>query len=131
MTPETAVEMLRLMMAQGKTALEAVREFGEEQIRNAVRHELDEHVGPGFGPLFEISCEASFQEREEKDFEQATELWLAGWTSEKVTPTSQVMSWYWRAPAKGKRPLGRRYLSTNQAYRAMCRSLGRPILLHR
>ncbi len=129
MTHGTAVEMIRLLMAQGKTALEAMREFNEETVKAAVRSELDELLG--FGPLFELAVAASAEERDEKDMEQAVELWVAGWTSEKPSASCAVMSWYWRSPPKGKRPLGRQYLSTNQAYRAMRRSLGLPILLFR
>ncbi len=131
MTPETAVEMVRLIMARGKTALEAFREFSDAEMGAAVNAELDAKQGPGFGPLFELACEAGAEERDEKDMEQAVELWLAGWTSEKPSASCAVMSWYWRSPPKGKRPRGKLHLSTNQAYRAMRRSLGLPILLFR
>lgn len=62
-------------------------------------------------------------ESNERDLEDAIDLWAAGWTSETPNKTqADVMSWYWRAPAKGKRKFGRRYLSTAQAISAMRRA---------
>lgn len=72
--------------------------------------------------LFDLLTTARMERRNGvhgADYQQALELWQAGWTSEAVRPNSRVMSWYWRAPAKGKRKQGRRYLSTNQAWIAL------------
>jgi hypothetical protein len=114
-------EMFRLLLSKGKTHLEAMNEFDQEKLKQAVKDEIDDR-GPR-SVLLDLVAEAGRQRREQDDFSQATDLWLAGWTSEKPYPNSQVMSWYWRAPAKGKRPLGRKYLSTNQAWRALQRTL--------
>lgn len=53
--------------------------------------------------------------QEDRDFEKAIELWMAGWTSEPIRPGLRIMSWYWRRPPIGKRPKGRLFLSTDQA----------------
>ncbi len=57
-----------------------------------------------------------------KDAEQVYALLAVGWTFEIPSVWSDPLSFYWRAPPKGKRALGRRYLSTNQAFNAMNRS---------
>lgn len=54
-------------------------------------------------------------ELEDKDFEKAIELWLAGWKSEPLRDGLPIMSWYWRRPPFGKRKHGRLFLSTDQA----------------
>lgn len=52
------------------------------------------------------------------DLEQAAALKKAGWIPEPVTPTSLLMSWYWRRPGpKG----GTVFKSTNQAFQALNR----------
>lgn len=83
--------------------------------------------------LFDLLVCAQFEQRNSvdgADYQQALELWQAGWTSESHEPYSdhfwsqvQVMSWYWRAPSKRPGKPGRRYLSTNQAWNAFQRSL--------
>ncbi len=128
-------------LAEGKTHLEALREFDRQKFRAAM---LAEVYAPGSGvnfgsgnTLLSLSSLADREEADEKDMEQAIELWLAGWTSElpahyntpegkemaKNDPWSRcaVMSWYWRRPPKGKRTQGRLFLSTNQAFNAMKR----------
>lgn len=52
---------------------------------------------------------------------QVDALIAAGWLFEPVNENSEPWQWYWRAPKKGKRKKGRRYLSTNQAYMALQR----------
>jgi len=77
--------------------------------------------------MLDILAKASHQEREKKDMEQALELSAAGWQAEiqphhtphPFTGNVQVMSWYWRRPARRKNQKGRLYLSTNQAWNAM------------
>lgn len=54
-------------------------------------------------------------EQEDRDFEKAIELWMAGWISEPIREGLQIMSWYWRRPPRGKRKRGRLFLSTDQA----------------
>jgi len=66
------------------------------------------------------------EEAHEKDFEQAIELWMAGWTSEPLRHGLEVMSWYWRRPPIGKRSRGKLFYSTNQAFMSLRRSQGRP-----
>lgn len=117
MTHETVHEMLSMLINQGMTPLEAVRQFGEESIKQAVRDELAD--APGFGPLFEVCVKANQQKSDEKEMEKAVELWMAGWTSEKTPTMYAVMQWYWRSPPKGKGKLGRFYWSTNQAWMAL------------
>jgi len=117
-------EMFQLMLNQGKTHLEAYRQFDEDKLRAAMRDAFDDGDHEDIMPLLDLMAKAGEQESDEKDRDQCFDLWGAGWTHEKVTPDSRPMSWYWRSPPKGKRPLGRRYLSTNQAWMAMRRAMG-------
>jgi hypothetical protein len=112
------------MLKQGKTHLEAYREFDEEKLRQALRESFKDGSREEMMALLDLMAQAGSEECDESSREQAFELWSHGWTSEKVTPDSRPMAWYWRSPPKGKRPLGRRYLSTNQAWMALRRSLG-------
>lgn len=122
---EAYTEMFQLLLKQGKTHLEAYREFDEEKLRKALLDSLDSGPpGKRNLALLDLMALAGMEKADEADREQCFELWSQGWTSEKVTPDSRPMSWYWRSPPKGKRPLGRRYLSTNQAWLAMRRRLG-------
>jgi len=59
------------------------------------------------------------EERRDEELGQAIELWLAGWKSEPVRQGSEIMSWYWRRPPKGKRKKGKLFLSTQQAINAL------------
>jgi hypothetical protein len=53
---------------------------------------------------------------------QANALMTAGWMFELPSLNdSEPWQWYWRSPPKGKRTVGRKYLSTNQAYNALMR----------
>lgn len=72
----------------------------------------------------------------EESLEQADALLFAGWSFElpeivnriedrhgsyRPMMGTEVWQWYWRAPPKRQGQKGRRYLSTNQAYRALMR----------
>lgn len=104
------------LLAQGKTPLEALREFDREKWNAAMLGEID----LGGTTLLNLGAAANREEMNEGDMEQATELWLAGWTSETPSKTQvDVMSWYWRRPPRRKGKPGRFYWSTNQAYNAM------------
>lgn len=54
-----------------------------------------------------------------EDAKQVYALLDAKWTFEIPSEDADPMSFFWRAPPKGKRELGRQYRSTNQAYSAM------------
>lgn len=60
-------------------------------------------------------------EARERDLVQVRALLAAGWKYELPDGDPEPMSWYWRAPPKRPGKLGRKYLSTNQAYNAMTR----------
>lgn len=136
-------------MANGMTYDEALSQFDEEEFTRAAMAELecgytrtlsvfdgieragnivtnDERELPS---LFDLKVHANF-ERENgvngESYQQALDLWQAGWTSECEKPVSldfwaqkQVMAWYWRRPSKRPGKPGRKYLSTNQAWQAM------------
>jgi len=77
--------------------------------------------------------EESVEDFRRETLEQVDALLAAGWYYELPEivnfdrPSrnfSEPWQWYWRAPAKGGRKRGRRYLSTSQAFNAMCRQLG-------
>lgn len=126
MTVDFYLDAIRILKAKGMTTLEAVEQFREEgkpQWEHAIAKALCENLGTEVGrELLDVLAKAGMEECNESALEQAYELWMAGWTHEPVSPNSQVMSWYWRAPPKGKRPRGRRYLSTQQALNALRRS---------
>lgn len=119
------------LLAQGKTPLEALRAFDREKWYAAMSEELEQ----GGTTLLNLGAVAGREECDETALEQATELWLAGWTSELPesyrTPQAieaakvdawrkcAVMSWYWRRPPRRQGKPGRFYWSTNQAYSAM------------
>lgn len=122
------------LLKKGMTPLEALREFDRDEWNKAVSEEiLDGEVSRnpetfiletqhGKPSLLELGAKALREEMNEKDMDQAIALWLAGWTSEQPNARqTDVMSWYWRAPAKRKNSKGRRYYSTNQAFNAMNR----------
>ena len=77
----------------------------------------------------DIAARASHKESNDAEMEKALELSAAGWTPEiekhhtphPLTGNVDVMSWYWRRPARRKGQKGRRYLSTNQAWNALNR----------
>lgn len=124
-------DTFRLLVAKGHTPFEAFSMFDAGELWNMAMEEVRER-GPmethaDSDSLICLCVSAQQEERDRKDLEeQAIPLWLAGWTSEPQSKDAQVMSWYWRAPAKGKRPLGRRFLSTNQAFMALQRQTQNP-----
>lgn len=126
----------------GMSCDEALSEFDEAKFHKAAVAELDaklvrvvtfeeSHQRAGdwitnderkLPALIDLWVRAQIERRNSvhgKDYHQALELWQAGWTSESVRPDSQVMSWYWRAPSRRPGKLGRKYLSTNQAHKAL------------
>lgn len=133
-------------LAEGMTHEEALEQFDEKEFTAAAMDELgggtlqricttesildvgsfvtnDARQLPA---LFEMLCTAHGERRngvQGANYQQALELWQAGWTSESERPDAQVMSWYWRAPSKRPGKQGRKYLSTNQAFNAMRRNL--------
>lgn len=67
-----------------------------------------------------IEGERMRREMNERDWQQAADLWAAGWTAETPHATQQdIMSYYWRRPGKRKGKKGRLFLSTNQAHNAL------------
>lgn len=134
-------------LAEGMSYMEAEDQFDKSLLSAAIQAELDRgdsvqvfNMDPmgntnacGHETLFDLVVKASFERRNLHDFEtQAVPLMLAGWTMETPNPTNskdfwrqcQVMSLYWRAPSKRPGKPGRRYLSTNQAFRAMQKQQG-------
>lgn len=77
----------------------------------------------------DIEARRGFFESESESMEQALELSAAGWTPElgpghsphPFSGSVAVMSWYWRRPGKRPGKPGRKFLSTNQAHRALKR----------
>lgn len=132
-------------MAEGMTYAEALKQFDRVELQAAINAELESgdsvqvlnaetmqiESACGHITLFDLACMARFEQRNSvdgHDYQQALELWQAGWTSESPRePTGgfwgqvQVMSWYWRRPPRRKGKPGRKYLSTNQAYQALTR----------
>ncbi len=134
-TAEVYRDAFLLLLKQGRTHLEALREFDQQKLHAALSVEA---LGHDEGrSLLDLLAVAGREECDESEMGKAVELWLAGWTSELPasynTPEAQeraktdpwsacaVMSWYWRAPSKRPGKPGRRYLSTNQAFNAMKR----------
>lgn len=142
-------------MTEGCSYREALEHFDEKEFRSAAMEELDgdlvRRIGPlediiragdfvtndqrGLPALLDLLTHAEFEKRnsvDSPDYQQALDLWQAGWTSENANPASpgfwgqtQVMSWYWRAPSKRAGKPGRRYLSTNQAWNALQKEAAR------
>ena len=74
---------------------------------------------------FEMTAEFSrrcYLERTRADSEQVYALLASKWTFEIPHEYCEPMSFSWRSPPKGKRSIGRKYLSTNQAFNAMRRT---------
>lgn len=147
MNVDTYRDAFLRFVAEGMTHAESMEQFDKELWRLAMWEELDSghairnSVGDfvtnderGLPALFELSAMASFEARNSvgsHDMDQAMALWASGWTSEVPNPNNskdfwrqpQVMSFYWRAPSKRPGKPGRRYLSTNQAFNAMQKTL--------
>lgn len=81
--------------------------------------------------MLDIAARAGHKESNDAEMEKALELSAAGWSPEiekhhtphPFTGNVDVMSWYWRRPARRKGQNGRRYLSTNQAWNALRRDM--------
>jgi hypothetical protein len=133
-------------MADGMSYSEALEQFDQDEFANAafvemysrearidlLTHEFVTNDSRKLPALFQLLTRAQFEKRNSvdgRDYQQALELWQAGWTSEsKTNPPkpgfwhqAQVMSWYWRRPPRRPGKPGRRYLSTNQAWTALQR----------
>lgn len=130
-------------LAQGMTHAEAYREFCPIKLNRAVFEECitenaewsdsEQRIVTNSGKvsLLELCSKAMREIQDEQDMQQATELWLSGWTSE--IPESYrnnspnfwrqcpVMSLQWRRPSRRQGKPGKRYLSTNQAWMSMQR----------
>ncbi len=147
----TPIDMYRdvflKFIADGMTYDEALDQFDEDEWFRASMEEVFtdqariDVFGGGFvtnderklPALFALSCRAHRQRTDTREMqEQAIPLYMAGWTSEvpecfknnsaDFWRQCPVMSLYWRAPSKLPGKPGRRYLSTNQAYRAMMKA---------
>lgn len=119
MTATLALDTIRALKANGQTTAEAVSQFNRAELAAAMFDKLEDCATPEQLALLAVVCEADREAMNDRDMADAIELWLAGWTSDPGTPPQDVFSWYWRAPAKGKRPLGRKYLSTYRALTAL------------
>lgn len=133
---DTYLIAFRKFLADGMTYAEAFREFDEEKIRAAAWQEIRDDPASFHSEdsLWSMTVRAGWERMNESSKDQCYDLWSAGWTSE--VPESarhnskdfwrqlQLMSLYWRAPSKRPGKPGRRYLSTNQAWRAMQKDLG-------
>lgn len=79
--------------------------------------------------MLNIAARAYHKESNDAEMEKALQLSAAGWQAElgpghsphPYTGCVDVMSWYWRRPAKTKGRKGRRFLSTGQAWNAFQR----------
>lgn len=124
-------------LSEGMTHAEALDQFDASEWNKAVCAELEDsgtridtatlelvtNDSRSLPALLALTSVAIRENSNTRDFQKATELWMAGWTSESPSKTQiDVMSWYWRAPSKRPGKPGRRYLSTNQAFSAMKRA---------
>lgn len=89
----------------------------ERRLKSAIN---DPNVGPAtWLPLLHECAQRNKLAARRRDTESVNELLAAGWTFEPPSDDCEPMSFYWRAPPKGKRTVGRLYRSTNQALTAM------------
>jgi hypothetical protein len=126
LSAEFILNTLRVLKQRGMELPEAVSHFETSQLSDA----LFDGTGvltPDQRALLDELAKSNQEESNQRELGSAIELWMAGWTHEPQTPNSPIMSWYWRAPAKGNRPKGRRFLSTQQAVNAMRRIRTRSI----
>lgn len=127
MTPiDTIRDSFKIFLANGDSPLEAFQRFDREEFYRAAMEELSIRGHAAWmdaDSLASLGLLAQQEEWNAKDMDQAIPLWAAGWTSQapNLGQIERVMAWYWRAPVKGNRKLGRRYMSTNQAFMAMQR----------
>lgn len=139
-----------LFMAEGMNYDEALQQFDEEEFSRLAWQEMDtgeavreigehgfalgEHVTndsrqlPALWTLLIRAQHERHNGADSPDFQQALELWAAGWKSENANPVSpgfwgqtQVMSWYWRRPPRRVDSKGMLFLSTQQAFNALKR----------
>lgn len=120
-----------MLLSQGMTPLEAMEEFDKEEWNVAMVAEMESGIlcqhpktfelmtEDGKLSLLQLSCRASRDKMNDQDIGKALELWMAGWTSHPVRPDSDVFQWQWRASPKRAGKPGRKYLSTEQAFRAL------------
>lgn len=118
------------MVGEGKSHAEALDEFDAKAWNAAMMAEIEQ----GTKTLLDLSAMALREMADLENMGQAIELWTAGWTSElpegyrhnskDFWRQCPVMSWYWRRPPKRAGKPGRKFLSTNQAYRALQRDRG-------
>lgn len=131
MSYDTYLAAFRKFLSEGMTYSEALDEFDTQALMRSCFAEMDRDrsILNDQESLFGLMIKGFRQMSDDADMEQAYELWGAGWTSEvpesyksnsrdfwRQCPT---MSLYWRAPSKRPGRPGRRYLSTNQAWRAL------------
>lgn len=133
LSPDFVLTLLGCCLAQGMDVREAVVEVGEVRVQEAWKA-APAHSDTA-GRLLAMLSVKGRMDTDDRDMEQALALTDAGWTSEDprainsphlpapktIWEKTPVMSWYWRAPSKRAGKPGRRYLSTNQAFRAMQR----------
>lgn len=120
MNAEFAVDLFKDLLSKGKTHAEVEAMFTREQIREVLFTQGDVVNQLEF---LKLCGKALMENQNDRDMDQAIELWLAGWTSETPYECQKlmVMSWYWRRPPRTKNRPGRLYLSTQQAYNALKR----------
>ena len=127
MTSELFCDTFHRLLREGMSHGEAMECFSDED-RNSALSDL--RIEDSRKAL-DLMALGGMQQRDRKTFNaQCIPLMLAGWTSEIPNPTNskdpwmqcQAMSLYWRAPSKCHGKLGRKYLSTQQAYNAMMKS---------
>ena len=113
---DTYITALRKFLADGMSPMEAMDQFDSKEWDALMMQEMRER---NTRIMLDLAVTASQEQSNQGSLTQAYDLWGAGWTSENPGGwPSQPMSWYWRRPPVGKRALGRRYLSTNQAWNA-------------
>lgn len=140
--PDVLRDAFLRFLGEGLSNLEALEQMDPEQWKAAMRYEMmhgdAQHYNPvtmcfethdGLPSLLDLQVLAKLEEGQQPCV-QCLDLWGAGWTSERPNPNSalptQSMSLYWRRPPKGKRPKGRLFLSTNQAWQALQKEKNTP-----
>lgn len=115
---EVYLTAFRRFLDEGMTPLEASKQFDKDKLNSAWSDYLGE---PEARELLDLCVLATGEEMDGRQADKALELWLAGWTSERPEGSlrTDYMSFYWRAPPKRPNKPGRRYLSTDQAFKAM------------
>lgn len=138
-SPEFVLTLIGCCMAEGDDPREAILAVGLERVEEAWKavSETEPRGATARGLLDALSVKGRMDSDDEA-MEQVHELTAAGWTAEdpravnypKLGPPktiwekTAVAAWYWRAPSKRPGKPGRRFLSTNQAWRALKREAG-------